>query len=64
MAEKVNLRKTVVETFFNVLTDEKSGVTPTSLGTLQVSRDDSNPYVLLASIGDKKFKVRIKETDD
>lgn len=61
--EKVNVRKQLVDSVYELLANREKGITSVSCGAIQVFRDSSNPYVLVLSSGGKRFKVRIKETD-
>lgn len=61
--ERINVRKLIVDNFFERVSDRKDPHNATPAGTIQVFRDGTNPYVLIVSLGGKRFKVRIKETE-
>lgn len=60
-SEKVNIRKTIVDNVYDILSSTYGGLCDKTKGSIQVRRDDTNPYVLVITSGDQQFRVRIKE---
>jgi hypothetical protein len=60
-SEKVNVRKNIVDSVYDILSSTHGGLCDKTKGSIKVRRDDTNPYVLVITSGDQQFRVRIKE---
>jgi hypothetical protein len=60
MAQNTNIRKTITDAFFDRMSLDSVLSTHIAEGA-KVTRDPRNPYAMVVTVGDKQFRVIVKE---